>query len=183
MTPTHPVVAVLGVEAADDPALVGELVELINHAYSTAERGMWTRDLPRTTPDEVAVAITSSELGAVRLDERFVGSVFTRLLDARTGWFGALAVDPAHGGRGLGRQLVDFAEQRTRGTGADAIQLELLVPATSHPHTERLAMWYAGLGYHHIEERDLAEIDPASVVYAVVPIHASVMRKSLGRAK
>ena len=99
MASTQPVVAVPAVEAADDPAVVAELVGLINNAYSTAERGMWTQDLPRTTPDEVAVAITGGELGALRLDGRFVGSVFVRLLDPRTGWFGALAVDPAHGGQ------------------------------------------------------------------------------------
>jgi ribosomal protein S18 acetylase RimI-like enzyme len=174
-----PGVSILEAGDADDPELVAELVTLVNLAYSEAERGIWTRDLDRTTADEVATTIAHGQLAAATLDGRFVGSVFTRLMEDRTGWFGALAVDPAFAGRGLGRKLVEFCEHHARAAGAHTMQLELLVPDHPHPHTDRLAGWYSGLGYRHVGDRDLAELDPGSVAFAVVPIRVSVMRKAL----
>jgi GNAT superfamily N-acetyltransferase len=179
MTSTVPAVSLLAAGDADDAELVAALVGLVNRAYSEAERGIWTRDLDRTTPDEVATMISRRQLAASTLDGRLVGSVFTRLLDDRIGWFGALAVDPEFGGRGLGRHLVEFCEHHARRGGAHIMQLELLIPDRPHPHTDRLAAWYAGLGYRHVEDLDLAELDPDSVAYAVVPIGVSVMRKPL----
>jgi GNAT superfamily N-acetyltransferase len=182
MASTVPGVSLLDAGSADDANTVDQLVALVNRAYSEAERGIWTRDLDRTNPAEVATTISRRELAAATLDGRLVGSVFTRLLDDRTGWFGALAVDPGFGGRGVGRRLVEFCEQHALAGGAHAMQLELLVPDRPHAHTDRLAGWYTGLGYRHVEDRDLAELDPDSVAYAVVPIHVSVMRKSLDDA-
>jgi GNAT superfamily N-acetyltransferase len=166
-------------ELAADEHVVANLVGIVNRAYLTAEEGMWTRGLTRTNPQELAEAITKGEVAAVRVDGELAGAVFTHLLDERTGWFGALAVEPSFAGRGLGGQLVEFAEEHARRYGADTMQLELLVPDPPHPHTRRLAEWYAVLGYRHVEDRDLADLDADSVQYAVVPIHVRVMRKSL----
>jgi GNAT superfamily N-acetyltransferase len=102
-----------------------------------------------------------------------------RMLDADTGWFGAMGVDPAFGGRGIGGRLVEFAEQRARSNGANTMQLELLVPVRSIAHTDRLAAGYSALGYRETENRDLAELDPTCIDDALVEIRVSVMRKSL----
>jgi ribosomal protein S18 acetylase RimI-like enzyme len=172
-------VEILPAELAADEHVVATLVGIVNRAYLVAEEGMWTRALTRTNPGELAEAVAKGEVAAVRVDGELAGSVFTHLLDDRTGWFGALAVDPSFAGRGLGRQLVTFAEEHARRCGADTMQLELLVPDPPHPHTERLAAWYAALNYRDVEDRDLADLDADSVQYAVVPIRVRVMRKSL----
>ena len=172
-------VDIVPVELAGDEQLVATLVGIVNRAYTTAEADMWTKALPRTNPDELAEAVANGEVAAVHVDGELAGSVFTRLLDDRTGWFGALAVDPSFAGRGLGRQLVAFAEEHARRRGADTMQLELLVPDPPLAHTQRLSAWYAALNYRHVEDRDLAELDADSVQYAVAPIHVRVMRKVL----
>lgn len=59
------------------------------------------------------------------------------------------------------------------------MRLEVLVPLIPHPHTERLAAWYARLGYHEVRRCTLAEVDPPAVPFAAVPIEASVMEKQL----
>jgi GNAT superfamily N-acetyltransferase len=173
-------VAIVPAGLAGDGQVVATLVRIVNRAYQTAEADMWTKKLPRTNPEEVSGAIAKGQVAAVRVDGSFAGSVFTRLLDARTGWFGALAVDPPFAGRGLGRKLVAFAEHHTRRLGADTMQIELLVPDPPLAHTQRLAAWYSALNYRHVEDRDLADLDADSVQYAVTPIHVRVMRKSLG---
>ena len=169
----------LPAEAADDPRLVDTVVEVINRAYTTAEVGLWRRPLPRTDSGEVRTAISAGEVAAAQLDGAIVGALFVRLLDPETGWFGAMGVDPDFGGRGIGGRLVAFAEQRAAAAGARSMQLEMLVPARSIAHTDRLAAWYSTLGYREVGSRELAELDPSSVDDALVEIRVSVMRKPL----
>ena len=59
-----------------------------------------------------------------------------------------LAADPAVRGRGVGRDLVRFAEDICRERGSTVMRLELLVPRdwVSEPK-EFLRAWYSRLGY------------------------------------
>lgn len=110
---------------------------------------------------------------------QLVGAIRSRQLNPRTGWFGALAVDVAHGRQGVGAQLVAFAEAQARSAGASTMQLELLVPLHAHPHTERLAAWYARLGYREARRCGLAEVEPDAVPFAAVALEVAVMHKQL----
>ena len=59
-----------------------------------------------------------------------------------------LVSDPAHRGQSVGRELVRFAEHRSREQGIDTMQLEVLVPRQwSHPSKEFLKAWYSRIGY------------------------------------
>jgi GNAT superfamily N-acetyltransferase len=176
------VVELLQAEVADDATVVDAIVDVVNRAYTTAETELWRRPLPRTDAHETRTAIANREVAVARLDDAIVGSLFVRLLDRETGWFGALGVDPGFGGRGIGGRLVDFAEQRARAAGAHTMQLELLVPERSIAHTDRLASWYSALGYREVASRDLAELDPTCIDDALVEIRVSVMRKPLAQA-
>ena len=169
----------LPAEAAEDPTVVDTVVDVVNRAYTAAEAELWRRPLPRTNADETRTAIANEEVAVARLDGAIVGSLFVRLLDADTGWFGALGVDPAFGGHGIGGLLVEFAEQRALAAGARTMQLELLVPTQSIAHTDRLAAWYSALGYRETDSRELAELDPTCIDDALVEIRVSVMHKSL----
>ena len=166
--------------AAEDAALVAEVSELMNRAYQVAEQGLWHDGVARTTPTETAAAIVLGELAVARDQGRLVGSIRTRQIDSETGWFGELAVDGAHGGRGIGGKLVGYAEGSAMSDGARTMQLELLVPAVAHAHTELLAAWYARLGYREVERRDLADVEPTAVAFLAVPLEVTVMRKRLG---
>jgi GNAT superfamily N-acetyltransferase len=166
-------------EAADDTTVVDTIVDVVNRAYTTAEFELWRRPLPRTDADETRAAIVNDEVAVARLDDVVVGSLFVRLLDPDTGWFGAMGVDPAFGGRGIASRLVAFAEQRARNAGANVMQIEVLVPARPVAHIERLLAWYSRLGYREFDSRELAELDPSSVEDALVEIRVAVMRKRL----
>jgi GNAT superfamily N-acetyltransferase len=173
-------IEMLPVDLADDANTVAAITELVNDAYSTAERGLWTMDLPRTNVEEMASVIAADELIVARLDNGTVlGSAFTRMLDADTGWFGALSVDLAQAGKGVGGALVTGIERRARELGAKRVQLELIVPAVPHPHTDRLRTWYESLGYVEVDEIGLADIDASAIPYQTSPITFAVMHKPL----
>ncbi|MDQ6846425.1 MAG: GNAT family N-acetyltransferase [Candidatus Dormibacteraeota bacterium] len=146
--------------SADDSSLVEQVCLLVNRAYTVAEAGMWRTVVERTTSAEVAKAMRDREMAVAYEEDHLVGAIRSRLVDEHTGWFGALAVDCAHGGRGVGGQLVRFVEEQTGAAGATMMRLEVLVPLTPHPHTERLAAWYSRLGYREVGRCSLVEVDP-----------------------
>lgn len=174
----EPEVGFLRADQADE-ATVAAIVAIVNRAYDDAERGMWNRDISRTSVADVAARAVAGELVVGRFGGRLVGAVFTRILDDGAGWFGALGVDRALDGRGIGGSLVEFVEASARARGAHEMQLELLVPRGGRSHTDRLAAWYERRGYRETRTAALAEIDPASVALAAVPMHVSIMRRPL----
>src|SRR5688500_8468097 len=89
--------------AAAHPEVVTGVLALVNAAYDAAERTLWNVPLGRTNADEVGRWIAAGSLVTARASGRLVGSVTSHLIDAATGWFGALAVDPAWAGRGIER--------------------------------------------------------------------------------
>lgn len=167
------------VAAAADPTTIALLTNLVNEAYEEAERGLWRPGVFRVTPEETGRVLSRSELAATSADGQWSGTVQTRMLDADTGWFGALAVRGNFGGQGLGSQLVSFAESHARDGGAQTMQLELLTPHDRHPHIEWLTRWYQSLGYVAVERRALAEVDPSAVAFLLAPCDVTVMRKAL----
>ncbi len=58
-----------------------------------------------------------------------------------------VAVHPSHAGKGIGKTLVEYVEQRARDEGLNAVELY-----TNEAMTENLAM-YPKLGYIEIERR------------------------------
>ncbi len=173
------IISVLPSSSAGDETLVAELTVLVNRAYQQAERGLWLSGITRTTEAETAQSIADAQVAVARKDGRPVGSVRFLKRDATTAWFGALAVDEAYGGQGVGAQLVNFVESAVAASGARVMELELLVPAAAHPHTERLAAWYRRLGYAEFERRDLAAVEPTAAPFLAVDCDVSLMRKAL----
>ena len=85
------------------------------------------------------------------------------------GYFGLLSVDPDSQGRGLGKILVDRAEEFCRAAGCSRMQIRVL------NHRTELPPFYEKLGYHvaRIEEVE-------QVASARMPYHFIVMEKELG---
>jgi|ERR1035437_5058020 ribosomal protein S18 acetylase RimI-like enzyme len=98
------------------------LIPLINSAFSveTFLQG------PRTDQDRLAA---SMEKGTILMAEDdnglLLASVYTELRGAR-GYLGMLAVDPAHQRSGLGRRMIEAAEEHLRRHGCQAVDITVL---------------------------------------------------------
>ena len=142
--------------AADAP----RLTELVQAAYGHyVERmgrppGPMTEDYAALVRDGlVTVAERSGEIaGLVVLDTGDEGFTVENV-----------AVDPAHQGTGVGRALLEYAEDEARGRGSDSVALY-----THETMTENLAL-YRRIGY---VEYDRRPIDVGHVVYLRKPLHA-----------
>lgn len=81
------------------------------------------------------------ELFLVGLEgERVVGTVMAGY-EGHRGWINYLAVSPDHQGRGLGRRLMDEAEQRLRAVGCPKINLQV------RSGNEAVRQFYESIGY------------------------------------
>ena len=145
--------------ASTDHGLVAELTGLVNRVYAVAEEGLWVDGATRTSVDEMAALITAGEIVVARDDRehgdngdaRIVGCVRIQQVDEATGEFGMLVADPERRSKGIGRDLVGFAEDWFRGRGVPTMQLELLVPREwTHPTKTFLDAWYTRLGYRPV---------------------------------
>jgi predicted N-acetyltransferase YhbS len=98
------------------------LIPLINSAFSIETF------LEGTRTDDARLSAMMEE-GAILLAEDHTGqllaSVYTEIR-AERGYLGMLAVDPAHQRSGVGRQLVEAAEDRFRSLGCVAVDITVL---------------------------------------------------------
>lgn len=137
---------------------MGRITDLVNEVYADSERGLWREGATRTTPPEVVALTRAEQVVIAQSGGQVTGVLCLKQLDDETGEFGMLASDPALRGRGIGRDLVRFAEESARADGRRYMQLELLVPRDwVLASKEFLAAWYDRLGYTlqrtgHIEE-------------------------------
>jgi GNAT superfamily N-acetyltransferase len=173
-------VELLPVGAADDGALVEELVRVINEAYDAGEDGLWRDGWTRITRAEVAQAIRSERMLAATMDARVVGCAYVRSLDANTADLGLVSVTPEHWGAGVGSEIVRAAEDLVRGRGVTTMRLELLVPqGWVHPHKDRLREWYTRLGYEVIETVPFEQVATHAASQLATACEFLVFRKRL----
>jgi GNAT superfamily N-acetyltransferase len=173
-------VQVLERDAADDRELVAGLSDLINRVYATAESGLWREGATRTTPDEVAELVRSGEIAVARDNDELVGAVRLQDVADDVAEFGMLVADPGRRSTGVGRALLDFAEDRARERGMRAMQLELLVPREwSHPSKEFLREWYGRRGYRLVRTGHLDEAYPQLAPELATPCDFEIHHKAL----
>jgi ribosomal protein S18 acetylase RimI-like enzyme len=173
-------VKLLPAGAADDEALVADVVRVINRAYADGEQGLWVEGGARITPVEVAEAIRRGEIVAGRRDGAIVGCASVRMLDATTADLGLISVDPEYQGGGLGREVVRAAEELMRSRGVATAQLELLVPTGwVHPWKTRLRAWYERLGYRVVRTAEFDEVAPQLRPQLATPCEFLVFTKPL----
>jgi len=164
-----------------DPAQAEAIAGLVNQAYAESERGLWVAGTQRTDAREVATVAEAGELAVAHLNDRLVGVIRIQQLGPELAEFGMLATDPAVRGRGVGRDLVRFAENTCRSRGSAKMQLKLLMPR--HwvlDSKEALHAWYGRLGYEPARvglrmEEDYPELasqlaDPADYRIYVKPL-------------
>ena len=134
--------------AGHEGDLVDRLTDLVNGVHATAESGLWADGATRTTASELIALISAREIAIAVQDGRLVGSVQIHDVAPDVSEFGMLVAAPQRRGTGIGRALLEFAEQDGRERGLRAMQLELLLPRTwQHPSKEFLKAWYYRCGY------------------------------------
>ena len=89
-------------------------------------------------------------------------------LRSERGYFGMLSVNPALQGRGLGRRLVDAAENYARAQGCTAMDIRVVNLRTE------LLPFYRKLGY-----AETGEVEPVDDPRALQPFHFVTMSKPL----
>jgi len=146
------------------PADAGAITAVINAAYQV-ERFFIDGD--RTSEDEVRRYMAKGAFLIADEDGRPAGCVYTEQRGDR-GYFGLLAVDPAQHGKGLGRTLVEAAEERLRRAGCIAMDISVVDLRTELPP------FYRRLGY--VETGTAPFPDPEK---ATRPCHFILMSKPL----
>jgi GNAT superfamily N-acetyltransferase len=173
-------IELLPVAAAADRELVGEITDLVNRVYATAEEGLWVDGATRTTASEMAEMIADGQIAVARMDGQTVRSVRVQELESGVGEFGMLVADPARRGEGIGRELVIFAEELSRQRGLAVMQLELLVPRRwTHPTKEFLHSWYTRIGYRPVRSGTINESYPQLAPLLATPCDFVVYHKDL----
>lgn len=137
---------------------------LINRAF-VVER-------PFFTTERIALAETLEhfEKGTFILAENGAEMAGCNYVELRgdSGYFGLLSIDPKYQGRGLGRKLIDQAEDLCRGAGCSIIRIRVL------NHRTELPPFYEKLGYVHAGTEDVEQVPTARMAY-----HFIVMEKGL----
>ena len=128
------------VRLAIRPALEAEAEQvacIINAAFEI-EREF--RHGERTSAHQIRALIGRDEVLVAEEAERLVGAIQVRI-DGTTGYFAMLAVDAGARRSGVGRALVEAAEERCRGAGSTVMTM-----STGEDRAE-LIPYYAKMGY------------------------------------
>jgi len=141
-----------------------KLVPVINRAFEV--------ELKFFTSERIDLATTLEHFkkGAFILAERDGKLAGVNYVELRgdSGYFGLLSVDPSEQGRGLGRKLVERAEDFCREGGCRVMRIRVL------NHRTELPPFYEKLGYHAAGTEN-EETPPT----ALVPYHYIIMEKPL----
>jgi GNAT superfamily N-acetyltransferase len=140
------------------------IVRIVNAAF-VVEKFFVDRD--RTTLAEV---LRSMGMGVYLIEEIEGGLAACVYVEVRgeRGYFGVLSVDPARQGMGLGRKMVDAAEQWCARAGCRVMDIHVV------NLREELPPFYERLGYARIGEAPFsAELDPK------LPCHFIKMSKAI----
>ena len=148
---------------ADEPDAEA-LTVLINRAFVVEE--------PFFTTQRIDIAETVDHLNKgtfliAESDGIMAGCNYVELR-ADAGYFGLLSVDPEYQGHGLGRKLIEQAEDFCRDAGRSVMQIRVL------NHRTELPPFYEKLGY---SVACLEEVE--QVPSAKLPYHFIVMEKKL----
>jgi GNAT superfamily N-acetyltransferase len=161
--PEKPAVASIRVATADDRAT---MLSIINSAFAieTFIEGVRTNESQLTDmmeKGEFLLGLDSSE--------QVVASVYVEVRGTR-GYFGMLAVDPKRQGSGLGRTMIEAAEQYCRAKGCSAMDITVLSPRTELPP------YYRKFGY---VESGVEEFHTTRPLKDGLKCHLIVMSKML----
>lgn len=142
----------LGIRIATK-ADVEALARLINAAFVVEQPFI---DGERIDPAGVRLYMEKGKFLVMEDSRGLVGCVYVELRGNR-GYLGLLGVAPGRQGKGLGRTMMDAAENYFRAAGCRAIDLRIISPRTPLP------AFYAHLGYEQTGTAPFAPDVPVKV--------------------
>ena len=143
---------------------IDTLARLINAAFRVEQPFI---EGDRINPDGVRAYMEKGKFLLAEDATGLAGCVYVELRGDR-GYLGLLGVDPSHQGTGLGRKLMDAAENFFRRAGCVAVDLRVVSARTPLPS------FYRHLGYLETGTAPFAPDVPAKV-----PCHYILMSKTL----
>ena len=149
---------------AADVADIGTLVRLINSAFRVEQPFI---EGDRIDAEGVRSYIEKGQFLVAGNSSSLAACVYLELRGDR-GYLGLLGVDPARQGTGLGRKMMDAAENYFREAGCQAVDLRVISARTP------LLAFYRHLGYLEIGTAPFAPDVPVKV-----PCHYILMSKTL----
>ena len=161
-----------------------EITDLINTAYGNENRLWYNQNKQRTTVPEITSSIIAGEMLAAYStspSEDLIGCIQLHPVSPpQIAGLGMLAVPYSARGQGVGRLLVEAAEERARGMGFSEMQLELLMPRDWKLEAkEVLKVWYERMGYVLVEVGQLTDYYPKIVDLMACECICVVYRKGL----
>jgi len=140
------------------------LVPLINRAFEVE------LDFFTTARIDLAETLAHFDKGKFLLAESDGDLAGCNYVELRgpIGYFGLLSVHPDHQGHGLGRILIEQAEQFCREAGCSRMQIRVL------NHRTELPPFYEKLGYHVARIEEVEQVPSARIPYNFI-----VMEKEL----
>jgi GNAT superfamily N-acetyltransferase len=146
------------------PEDVEQVAQLINVAFRVEQPFI---EGNRINADGVRAYMEKGRFLLAEDSAGLAGCVYVELRQDR-GYLGLLGVDPPHQGTGLGRKLMEAAEQYFRQAGCRAVELRIVSARTPLP------TFYRHLGYVEIGTAPFGPDVPLKV-----PCHYILMTKSL----
>jgi GNAT superfamily N-acetyltransferase len=143
---------------------IDTLARLINAAFRVEQPFI---EGDRTNPNGVRAYMEKGKFLLAEDATGLAGCVYVELRGDR-GYLGLLGVDPSHQGTGLGRKLMDAAENFFRRAGCVAVDLRVVSARAPLPS------FYRHLGYLETGTAPFAPDVPAKV-----PCHYILMSKTL----
>lgn len=140
------------------------LVALINRAFEV-EKPFFTTE--RIDLEETLEHFGKGKFLLAESDGKIAGCNYVELR-GDAGYFGLLSIDPEYQGRGLGRILIEQAEDFCRDAGCFRMQIRVL------NHRTELPPFYEKLGYKQARLEEVEQVPSAKM-----PYHFIVMEKEL----
>ena len=142
-----------------------QMVSIVNAAFAIEDFLEGTR----TDEQRMAEVMKKGTFLVAEKAGNIVASVYSEMRGERA-YFGMLAVDPSQQGTGLGRKMIDAAEEHCRQQGAKVMDIAVL---TLRPELPAL---YRKFGYI---ETGVEEFKPSRPLKPGVECHAIIMSKQL----
>ena len=148
-----------------------QMIPIINAAFSVEE----FIDGTRTDPERLPPMFDTGDFLVMEENGRIIASVYVEVRygskdEEPRGYFGMLSVDPTQQGRGLGRKMVESAENFCREKGCDVMDILVVNLRTELPPI------YRKLGYVEV---GIEEFNPSKPLKAGYEAHCIVMSKPL----
>ncbi len=124
------------------------LCQLINNVYHDNEDALIDKSNPRTDLNQLKMIMNKKQLLIAKQNHEVIGCVQVSFLNENTSIFAMLVTNPIYQSQGIGKKLVQHAENYAKQNGCTKMHLKLLTPKEwIHEQKEFLKNWYERMGY------------------------------------